>query len=162
MTTKYIFVLNILKLAFAADIEVSKFKFIGYRNVWHIGQDHRSLRVGDFEGYDPRKGLDWKELDDIRRKKIVELCANQCAMYRDSCDAFYVKLRGDGTNCHMVEESDTKRTIGYGQDRLDVYYVKQQIGNSIVKKRPPGLEPPCDQDDTELTEDMCNSTIPKD
>ena len=46
-------------------------------------------------------------------------------MYRDSCDAFYVKLRGDGTNCHMVEESDTKRTIGYGQDRLDVYYVKQ-------------------------------------
>ena len=64
-------------------------------------------------------------MDDIRRKKIVELCANQCAMYRDSCDAFYVKLRGDGTNCHMVEESDTKRTIGYGQDRLDVYYVKQ-------------------------------------
>ena len=41
MTTKYIFVLNILKLAFAADIEVSKFKFIGYRNVWHTGQDHR-------------------------------------------------------------------------------------------------------------------------
>ena len=44
MTTKYIFVLNILKLAFAADIEVSKFKFIGYRNVWHTGQDHRVSR----------------------------------------------------------------------------------------------------------------------
>ena len=58
-------------------------------------------------------------------------------MYRDSCDAFYVKLRGDGTNCHMVEESDTKRTIGYGQDRLDVYYVKQVCK---VRSRPISLD----------------------
>ena len=38
--------------------------------------------------------FDWELVQDERRKKIVELCANQCVLYQDSCDAFYVKLKG--------------------------------------------------------------------
>ena len=40
------------------------------------------------------QNFDWELVQDERRKKIVELCANQCVLYQDSCDAFYVKLKG--------------------------------------------------------------------
>ena len=36
-----IFVLSCSDLIFADDISVSKFKFTGYRNVWHEGTDHQ-------------------------------------------------------------------------------------------------------------------------
>ena len=81
------------------------------------------MTVGDFGDFNPDAELDWKKLDDYRRKEIVKLCANQCALYGDVCDAFYVEKKGDGTNCHLVEETSA-RIIGHGEDTLKVYYIK--------------------------------------
>ena len=37
-----------------------------------------------------------------------------------------------------------------------IYYVKESVDEPVVITRPLGLEPPCDTDDTQLTEEQCS------
>ena len=128
------------------DISISKYRFTGMKNVWHDGVQHQSLDVGN-------------ETAD-GRTKLLQICANRCALSGQECEAFYYETQDDGTECHLVDEdleSGKNRIIGHGQDLTDrIYYVKEAIDESVVVTRPLGLEPPCDTDDTELSEEQCN------
>ena len=128
------------------DISISKFRFTGMKNVWHDGVQHQSLDVGN-------------ETAD-GRTKLLQICANRCALSGQECEAFYYEPQDDGTECHLVDEdleSGKNRIIGHGQDLTDrIYYVKEAVDESVVVTRPLGLEPPCDTDETELSEEQCN------
>ena len=92
------------------------------------------------------------------RIKLLQICANRCALSGQECEAFYYEPKEDGTECHLVDEDleNIPATIGYGLDLTDrIYYIKETVGEPVVVKRPLGLEPPCDQDNTELTEEQC-------
>ena len=70
------------------------------------------------------------------RTKIVQLCANRCVLSGNECDAFYIRPQDDGTECHLTLETEVNRTIGFGQDKEDIYYVKLVtfIANQYKKK----------------------------
>ena len=57
---------------------------------------------------------------------------------------------------HTVTNKNILLT-GHGLDLTDrIYYVKESVDEPVVITRPLGLEPPCDTDDTQLTEEQCS------
>ena len=83
------------------EISISKLRFTGMKNVWHDGVQHQSLDVGN-------------ETAD-GRTKLLQICANRCALSGQECEAFYYEVKEDGTECHLVDEdleSGKNRIIG--------------------------------------------------
>ena len=88
----------------------------------------------------------------------MRLCSNYCTL-ESNCDAFFMEERAGAGNCHLVSEtSSAPRTVGYGQDTDNVYYVKR-IVSSVTRTTPDALIPPCDTDYSELTDDQCSKVL---
>ena len=51
--TKFVFLLGLLELVLAGDYSVTKYKFLGLRNVWHTGTQNHIVRYF-VEKYLPR------------------------------------------------------------------------------------------------------------
>lgn len=137
-----VFVLFSFHCTFADDISITKYKYIGLQNVWHAGILHQTLNAGNLTA----DGL----------TKVAQVCANFCTLSGAECEAFYIEEKAAG-NCHLVNEDQetVNRTIGHGQDREDIYYIKQMVGSTITMTRPLDLTPPCDTDTATQSENDC-------
>merc|ERR1712038_872276 len=124
-----------------AQFSITNIEYIAYKNVYYTHAPLQSLSINNPE-------------------HSVRLCSNYCTL-NGGCHAFFMETKASG-NCHLVSESATQpRTIGYGQDTDNVYYVKS-IVSTESRDVPVALKPPCDTDYKELDAATCGSDVPTD